>query len=198
MKELVLNKRSNNTAHAAKKVRKKGKIPGVLYGKKLGNLMFEIGEMDFVKEVETSGQHGVINFDIEGYNGTALIKEIQKDPLTHKSMHIDLEEVYNDKEVITEVPIKYHGKDFLEKKGIVLQTQKDYVKISGKPECLPKFIDLDVSKARIGSVYTLADLEVASEISIVDELQSVCASVVNEQFITSGSEKDNSEIEKIK
>ena len=191
MEELVLINRINNTAHAAKKVRKKGKIPGVLYGKRLENLMFEIGEMDFVREVGVSGQHGVINFDIDGYSGTALIKEIQKDPVTHKPMHIDLEEIYNGKEVVTEIPIKYHGKEFLEKKGVVLQTQKDYVKVSGKPECLPKFIDLDVSRAATGSVYTLSDLEIASEISIVDELNSVCASVVNEQFITSGDEEDN-------
>ena len=188
MEELVLNKRLNTTAHAAKKVRRKGKVPGILYGKKLGNLMFEIGEMDLIKEVGVTGEHGVINFDIDGYSGTALIKEIQKDPLSHKPMHIDLEEIYSDKEVVTEIPIKYHGKDFLEQKGVVIQTQKDYVKVSGKPEDLPKFIDLDVSRAAIGSVYTLADLEIASEISIIDELTSVCASVVNEQFVTGGEE----------
>ncbi|NME82395.1 50S ribosomal protein L25 [Clostridium sp. SM-530-WT-3G] len=195
MEELVLNKRLNNVTHGAKKVRKKGKIPGILYGKKLGNLMFEIGEMDLIKEVESTGQHGVVSFDIDGYSGTALIKEIQKDPITHKPMHVDLEEIYNGKEVVTEIPIKYHGKEFLEKKGVILQTQKDYVKVSGKPEYLPKFIDLDVSGAATGSVYTLADLEIASEISIVDELQSVCASVVNEQFITSGEEDDDGNIE---
>lgn len=195
MEELVLNKRLNNVTHGAKKVRKKGKIPGILYGKKLGSLMFEIGEMELIKEVESSGQHGVVNFDIDGYSGTALIKEIQKDPVTHKPMHVDLEEIYNGSEVVTEIPIKYHGKDFLEKKGVVLQTQKDYVKVSGRPEYLPKFIDLDVSRAATGSVYTLADLEIASEISIVDELNSVCASVVNEQFITSGEEDDDGNIE---
>ncbi|HCW53574.1 MAG TPA: 50S ribosomal protein L25 [Clostridium sp.] len=195
MEELVLNKRLNNVTHGAKKVRRKGKIPGILYGKELGNLMFEIGEMDLIKEVELSGQHGVVNFDIDGYSGTALIKEIQKDPITHKPMHVDLEEIYNGKEVVTEIPIKYHGKEFLEKKGVILQTQKDYVKVSGKPEHLPKFIDLDVSGAATGSVYTLADLEIASEISIVDELQSICASVVNEQFITSGEEDDDGNIE---
>ena len=110
MEELVLNKRLNTTAHAAKKVRKKGKVPGILYGKKLGNFMFEIGEMDLIKEVESVGQHGVINFDINGYNGSALIKEIQKDPITHRPVHVDLEEIYNDTQVVTEVPIKYSGK----------------------------------------------------------------------------------------
>lgn len=195
MEELVLNKRLNTTAHAAKKVRRKGKVPGILYGKRLGNMMFEIGEMNLIKEVEANGQHGVVNFDLDGYSGTALIKEIQKDPLTHKPVHVDLEEIYSNEEVITEIPIKYHGKEFLEKKGVVLQTQKDYVKVSGKPEDLPKFIDLDISNAAIGSVYTLADLEIASEISIVDELKSVCASVVNEQFITDGEEDEDGIIE---
>jgi len=176
-----------------KKQEKKGMIPGILYGKKLGNLMFEIGEMDFIREVGASGQHGVVNFDIDGYSGTALIKEIQKDPLTHKPMHVDLEEIYKGEEIVTEIPIKYQGKDFLEKKGVVIQTQKDYVKVSGKPQFIPKFINLDVTGAAIGSVYTLADLEIASEITVVDELKSVCASVVKEQFVASNNEEENKE-----
>ena len=84
MEELILNKRMKNSSNSAKKERKKGQVPGIIYGKKLGNLMFEIGEMDLVSELNITGEHGVINFDLDGYNGTAIIKDIQKDALTHK------------------------------------------------------------------------------------------------------------------
>ena len=49
MNELVLNKRLNKTANAAKQKRREGKVPGVVYGKKLGSLMFEIGEMELAE-----------------------------------------------------------------------------------------------------------------------------------------------------
>ncbi|ALP89809.1 MULTISPECIES: 50S ribosomal protein L25 [Clostridium] len=195
MEELILNKRMKNSSNSAKKERKKGQVPGIIYGKKLGNLMFEIGEMDLVSELNITGEHGVINFDLDGYNGTAIIKDIQKDALTHKVMHIDLEEVSSNENVIAEVPIKFNGKDFLSQKGVVLQSQKDSVKVSCKPQDLPKSINIDVSKAHGGSTYKLSDLEVGAEISIVDDLATVCASVVTQQFIP---EEDESSTEEVK
>ena len=190
MEELILNKRIKNSSNSAKKERKHGKIPGVIYGKKLGSMMFEIGEMDLVSELSITGEHGVVNFDLDGYSGKAIIKDVQKDSLTHKVMHIDLEEVYGNENVVAEVPIRFNGKDFLSKKGVVLQSQKDSVKVSCKPEDLPKVIDIDVSKAHIGSVYKISDLEIGSEISIIDDLSSICASVVTDQFIPEGDEEE--------
>ena len=183
MNELVLNKRLNKTANAVKQKRREGKVPGVVYGKKLGSLMFEIGEMELVEELSRTGEHGVLRFDLDGYNGTAIIKEVQKDPISHKVMHIDLEEVSRYGMLQTEVPIKIEGKEFLSTKGIVIQTQKDSVKVSCKPENIPKSIEVNVSNARLGSVYKLSDLEVGSEISIIDNLSTVFASVVTRQFI---------------
>jgi len=191
MDELVLNKRLNKTANAVKQKRREGKVPGVVYGKKLGSLMFEIGEMELVEELSRTGEHGVLRFDLDGYNGTAIIKEVQKDPISHKVMHIDLEEVSRYGMLQTEVPIKLEGKEFLSKKGIVIQNQKDSVKISCKAEDIPKAIEVNVSNARLGSVYKLSDLEVGSEISIIDNLSTVFASVVTRQFIaTENSEEE--------
>lgn len=194
MEELILNKRIKNSSNSARKGRKCGKVPGIIYGKELGSLMFEIGEMDLVKELNITGEHGAVNFDLDGYSGTAVIKDVQKDPLTHKVVHIDLEEVCANEEIVAEVPIKFNGKDFLAQKGVVLQSQKDSVKVSCRAEDLPKSIDIDVSKAHIGSVYKLSDLEVGSEISIVDNLSTICASVVVQQFVPEEDEMVNEEI----
>ena len=183
MNELVLNKRLNKTANEVKQKRREGKVPGVVYGKKLGSLMFEIGEMELVEELSKSGEHGVLRFDLDGYNGTAIIKEVQKDPISHKVMHIDLKEVSRYGELQAEVPIKFQGKEFLSKKGIVIQNLKDSVKVSCIAQDIPKSIIVDVSNAKLGSVYKLSDLEVGSEISIIDNLSTVFASVVTRQFI---------------
>lgn len=49
MSTLELNKRGNNVANSAKKARRNGKVPGVLYGKMRSNFLFEVGEMDLCK-----------------------------------------------------------------------------------------------------------------------------------------------------
>lgn len=183
MKELKLNKRSEESGHSAKRLRKNGIIPGIVYGKKLGSLMFEIGQMELLKDLKDIGEHGVVNFNLDGYNGTAVIKELQKDAVYHNVIHLDLEEIDVNNKIESEVPIIFTGKNFLNDKGIVLQTQKDTVKVSCKPEDLPKVIEFDVKNAPIGSVFKLSDIEVASEVSIVDNLNTVLASICGKQLI---------------
>lgn len=178
MEQLNLNKRDNNTAHSARKERREGKIPGVIYGKKIGNLLFEVGKLELDRELSVIGEHGALSFNIDGYNGTAIIKEVQKDAVNHNVIHVDLEEVVNTEPIEAEVPVRFIGKDFLNTKGIVLQAQSDLVKVSCMPEELPTSIDIDVTNAKPGKTYRLADLEVASEISIVGDLSTVLASVM--------------------
>lgn len=185
MKELKLNRRCDKNAG---RLRRNHVIPGVLYGSKCGNLMFEIGEMDILNDFYENGEHGIVDFELDGYSGTAMIKEVQKDPVTHNVIHIDLEEINKNENIIAEVPIEFHGKDFLNAKGVVLQAEKDTVMVSCKPDELPRVIDFDIKSAKIGSVFKLSDLEVGSEISIVDDLNTVLASVSGKQFIFEAEE----------
>lgn len=183
MNELKLNKRNEETGHNARRLRRNGVIPGVVYGKKLGSLMFEIGQMELLRDLNDVGEHGVVNFNLDGYNGTAVIKEVQKDAVNHNVIHLDLEEIDYNRSIESEVPIVFKGKDFLNEKGVLLQTQKDTVKVSCMPEDLPKVIELDIKNAQIGTVFKLSDIEVGSEISIVDNLNTVLASISGKQFM---------------
>lgn len=183
MNELKLNKRNEETGHNARRLRRNGVIPGVVYGKKLGSLMFEIGQMELLRDLNDVGEHGVVNFNLDGYNGTAVIKEIQKDAVNHNVIHLDLEEIDYNHSIESEVPIVFKGKDFLNEKGVLLQTQKDTVKVSCMPEDLPKVIELDIKNAQIGTVFKLSHIEVGSEISIVDDLNTVLASISGKQFM---------------
>ena len=58
-----------------------------------------------------------------------------------------------------------------------MQKEKDSVKVECSVDSLPKYIDFNVGTGNVGSVYKFGDLEVASEISILDDLNSVIASV---------------------
>ncbi|WP_195987758.1 50S ribosomal protein L25 [Clostridium sp. D53t1_180928_C8] len=181
MSNLEMNKRSIDIPNSAKKARKQGKVPGVLYGKAIKNLSFEVGELELAHEIGVNGQHGVLNFSLDGEKNMGLIKEIQKDPVTNKIIHLDLEEVNGKEKVISSVPIHYIGEEFLNKKGIVLQKEKDSVKVECSVESLPKYIDFNIGTGNVGSVYKFGDLEVASEISVLDDLNSVIASVSYER-----------------
>ena len=197
MEQISLSKRDNNCAHSAKKERNKGMIPGVIYGKKLGNLLFEVGQLELNKELSMTGEHGVLNYDLDGHSGTAVIKEVQKDAVSHEIIHIDLEDVYESDTIKAEVPLKFVGKDFLNTKGVVIQAQRDSVKVECKPEDLPSAIELNVTNAKPGMTYKMADLEVASEISIVDDLSTVLASTMYNSKVIGVEDNDEESVAEI-
>ncbi|MGG7176173.1 50S ribosomal protein L25 [Clostridium paraputrificum] len=185
MNSLKLENRKVTSGHGARRERKNGIVPGVLYGKDIKNLLFEVGELELCREISSSGQHGMLNFNMDGKDSSALLKEVQRDPVTHKIIHIDLEECGENEIIQSEVPINFIGEEWLSKKGAVLQKEKDLVRVSCKANELPKSIKVDVSKGSMGSVYRYSDLEIGNEISIVNDMEGVVASISNEKKLTS-------------
>lgn len=193
MEELNLNKRINTAGHNARQERRFGKIPGVIYGEEIGNELFYVDSLALVKELSVSGEHGVLTFNFAGKKkGTAVIKEVQKNSLGNKVIHIDLEEVAANEKMHAELSIKVAGKGVLESKGLIFQTQRELIKVVCTAENLPKDVELDVSNGEAGKVYTFKDLNLGQEVSVVDDLSTVIGSISEDKKV------DDSETEEIK
>lgn len=184
MGELTIKER-NKVSNSGRKSRSKGLVPGVVYGKGMSNLMFEVGFLELGKEISDSGEHGILNVNFNGESKSALIKEVQREPVNHNVIHLDLELLDGNAQIETDIPIQYVGEGFLTQKGAVLQKEKGLVKISCESNKLPKSIKFDVSKGVDGSVYKLADLEFGEEITVLENLDTVIAAVANERKLTS-------------
>lgn len=178
-------KRSKTTGHSGRKCRKNGKIPGVIYGKGMGNILFEMSELELNEEISHNGSHGFLNINLEGEDHRTLIKEVQRDPLTRRVVHIDLEKVNGDKKIVSFVPINFTGEESISRAGAVLQKERKAVRIECTPDKLPKVIDFNISNANAGSVFKLSDIEVGEEISIIDDLNTILASVSYERSTVS-------------
>lgn len=177
MENLKLNKRQKSTSNEAKKIRRTGVIPGILYGRNINNMMFEISELELNKEVVKNGEHAVLNVELEGKLHRTLVKEVQRDPVHHKIVHIDLEELPKNATIQTEIPIVYSGEDLIMKKGAAVQKEKSNVKVECKSEKIPRCVNVDLSKLEIGDVYRIMDLELSEDIAFVEDANSIIASI---------------------
>jgi large subunit ribosomal protein L25 len=177
MSILNCNERVKNSRHDAGKVRRMGKVPGILYGENVSNLLFEIAEMDLTKEIGRQGEHGVVDVNISGTTHRTLIKEIQKDPVTHKIIHIDLEDINSEKTIQTEVPLHFINEDKVNQTGGILQKEKSSVKVQCKASNLPKYINVDMKNLKFGDVYKLNNIELAGEITFMEDINTVIATV---------------------
>ncbi|MDK0863510.1 50S ribosomal protein L25 [Clostridium perfringens] len=183
MENLQINQREKKTRHSSRQCRRKGLVPGVLYGKGINNFLFEIGELELNHALSVTGEHGLLNINSQEGSLNTLIKEVQRDPVTRRVLHIDLEKVEGNEEIETVVPINYVGEEYINKLDAVLQKNIDSIKVKCSPSNISKGVNLNVGRAKPGDQFKIADVEFGNEITVVDDLNSIVASVSYDQKI---------------
>jgi large subunit ribosomal protein L25 len=124
-----------------------------------------------------------LSLDIEGEKSKkkhyVLIKDIQTDPITDAVLHVDFLEIELDKEIVMEVPIKYTGTAKGVDMGGILNIMAHTVKVKGLPLDILDEIEVDVTELEVASAgITCGDLSVPDNVTLEEELDRVCVSVV--------------------
>jgi len=142
---------------ATKALRNAGKVPCVVYGGEKP-LHFSANELSFKKLVYTPNAHTVVVELENGDKVDAVMQDIQFHPVTDKIIHIDFYQLFKDKEVTMNIPVRLQGNSPGVKNGGRLLFRKRKLTIKALPDNLPDFFDVDISKLKIGdniSVETL-------------------------------------------
>ena len=171
MENLQVNQREKKTRHSSRQCRRKGLVPGVIYGKGINNFLFEIGELELNHALSVTGEHGLLSINS------------QEGSLNRRVLHIDLEKVEGNEEIETAVPINYVGEEYINKLDAVLQKNLDSIKVKCSTSNIPKGVNLNVGRAKPGDQFKIADVEFGNEITVVDDLNSIVASVSYDQKI---------------
>jgi len=135
---------------ATKALRNAGLVPCVLYG---GNqaVHFSAEVMAFKNLVYTPNAHTVVIELGNSKTFSAILQDIQVHPVSDKILHIDFFQLFDDKEITMEVPVKIIGKS----KGVMaggdlrLNTRK--LKVKALPKNLPDFIEADITPLDMGN-----------------------------------------------
>ena len=142
---------------STKALRNAGKVPCVLYGGD-NPVHFEAPELAFKNLVYTPDAHTVV-IDLEGGKTfNAVLQDIQFHPVTDKILHIDFYQLYEDKPIAMNIPVKVLGNAPGVVAGGVLRVNKRKLRVKALPGNLPDFIQADISKLKIGSKIYIAEL----------------------------------------
>ncbi len=125
--------------------------------------------LGLVSENRIAGLSGKINEDKEISN---IVDKAKKFP-----------KVEGNEEIETAVPINYVGEEYINKLDAVLQKNLDSIKVKCSPSNIPKGVNLNVGRAKPGDQFKIADVEFGNEITVVDDLNSIVASVSYDQKI---------------
>ncbi|AEW86817.1 50S ribosomal protein L25 [Flavobacterium columnare] len=135
---------------STKALRNAGMVPCVLYG---GDqpVHFAAEEKAFKNLVYTPNAHTVVIELENGKTFNAVLQDIQFHPVTDKVLHIDFYQLFENKEVTMEIPVKIVGNSKGVMAGGVLRLNQRKLKVKALPANLPDFIETDISELEMGN-----------------------------------------------
>ena len=157
MKTFALNAEVRETSKIANKaLRNQGKVPCVLYGGDK-QVCFSATENDLNKLVNTPDVF-LVNFELEGKSLQAIVQDLQFHPVTDRIIHIDFLQVFDDKEVTVNIPVKFKGTPIGVRNGGNLIVRRRHIKTRAVPANLPDAIEIDIEKIRIGKFIYIGEI----------------------------------------
>ena len=158
MKSITIkgSKRESVGKVATKALRNAGMVPCVIYG---GDkpVHFSAEEKAFKKLVYTPDVF-TASLEVDGQKTTAILQDIQFHPVSDRILHVDFYQLFDDKEVTMNIPVKLTGTSPGVLNGGSLRFTNRKLKVKAMPANLPDFIAADISGLKIGSKLLVTSL----------------------------------------
>ena len=154
---IVGSQRESVGKAASKALRNAGKVPCVLYGGE-NTIHFSADALAFKKLVYTPNVY-TATIELGGKSYTAILQDIQFDPVTDQIIHVDFYELHKDKEITVAVPIQIVGTAPGVMAGGTLRIVNRKLKVKALPENLPDFVPVDISWMEMGNRFYITRLE---------------------------------------
>jgi len=169
--QLTVTTREGTGRSASRRLRKAEKIPAILYGKHTKPETLAVNAPEFVKLLkEIAGRAALVELKRDG-GATALsfLQEVQRDPITDRYLHVDLQEVKENEKMIISVLVRVTGEAYgVKTEGGVLDTQTKRLRIRTLPKDLPDFIEVDVTELKMGEAIHVSDIKVPAGVELLD------------------------------
>ena len=175
---LTVASRAVEGSRATRRLRRTGAIPGIVYGGTEDPVAFQVAERTLRHALQDSG--AVLTLKVDGgSSGPVVVKELVRHPVTGATMHLDLLRVRMDVAIESATVLELTGSD--DAPGIVQGGILEHVvrelTIEALPAEIPETIEYDVSAMQIGDTVTLAQITAPSGVTLLDDPETVVASL---------------------
>ncbi|SCW72260.1 large subunit ribosomal protein L25 [Paenibacillus tianmuensis] len=173
--------RTGRTKGDRNRLRAEGKVPGVVYGKKVTQTPIAIDQKELLALLKTN-PHAVIDMDIPQFGKQpVMINEVQRDALSRQLLHVDFHQINMDEPVQTTVRLEYIGDPEGVKVGGILQVQHHEIEIRCLPQHIPASIEVDVSGLEIGQSMLVSELKLPEGVEVKTDVHDVLATILTPQ-----------------
>jgi len=179
MSQVVLKakNRQNHGSTAARKIRRDGRIPGVLYGRAGKALSIDLDALEFATGVKGISESTIVKVEVDGKAYDAFVKDTQRSILNGKVLHVDFYEVESGVTLRARVSIQLKGSAIGVRDGGVFEFPLHEIEVECLPKDLPERIEVDISNLGVNQSYHVRDIPLPDAIRVISSLDQVVALV---------------------
>lgn len=180
MEQLVINAKARTTTGKAeaKRMRKQGVLPAVLYNSEGKSFMVQVNEVEFNKVWRGITSSTLVTLNLDGTNHDVFIKDTEYNIRNDKVLHADFYEPAADKAVVFRLPVHCVGTPAGVLKGGFLLKRLPQITVKAVAKKIPARVEADISAINIGESFCVKDLKLGEGVAIIESPDSKLASVV--------------------
>ncbi len=193
---LTITPRQAAGSREARRLRREGHVPGVLYGGGDEPLAFQVSARTLRQALAHAG--AVLDVTVEGGSSSpAVLKELSRHPVSGDTLHVDLLRVRLDQPIQSTVILELTGADEAPgaREGGVLEHVARELNIEALPTDIPDSITHDVSKLQIGDTVTLESVRAPAGVTLLDDPETVVATLTPPRLQVEPTEEIEAETE---
>ena len=192
--EISARKRETQGTGAARRLRRKGLVPGIIYGGDKGALNIELDHKDLYLNLRNERFHAsILTLDVAGAKEQVLLRAVNMHPFRSQVEHVDFQRVQKDRKLHMKVPLHFANAEKspgVKEQGGVVSHVLNELDIVCLPDDLPEFIEVDLSSLAVGNSIHARELPLPKgvELALKKDENPVVATVVVPQLITEEEE----------
>lgn len=172
MDKKIIEARTRTTTGkaAAKRLRREGRLPAVMYDNVGKSVLLDLDEKDFAKLFLTITESTLIDVKIDGSrDAIAFVKDAQYNIITDKVTHVDFYEVEAGKKLRTKIPVRLTGSPEGVRTGGILETGTEELEVECLPKNLPPRVVVDVTDLQINHSVHVKDIVVPEGVKVLTD-----------------------------
>jgi large subunit ribosomal protein L25 len=182
--KLVAEIREVRGKGGARTTRAAGRVPAVVYGHGADPVHVSVDSRELFHLLHTdAGGNVLVDLQIDGENILAMPREIQRDLLRGRFVHVDFLRVARDQKITVEVPVHLVGESHGVKEGGVLEHHLWALQLESLPQDVPSAIEADISRIGMNESLKVSDLELPPGVTLLTAEDETVVSVVPPQVL---------------
>jgi large subunit ribosomal protein L25 len=196
--QLSVELREPGHSRATRRLRRAGRVPGVIYGGGQDPVSFSVEER--VLRHALAAQGAVIELSVDGNTTPVVLKDIHRDPVRGETLHVDLFRVDLSKPIQQAVALHLIGVDDapgVRENGGTLEQVTREINVEALPSDIPEFIELDVSDMEVNDNRFLSAVTPPAGVTLLDDLDETVIAILAPPRVDEVDDEIESETERV-